>query len=167
MHRSAQYCLGLLLVAAPAISVIVLPTSSRAQSCVGDCSADSQVTVDEILTMVNIALGNAAVADCMAGDNNQDGQITVDEIVTALDNALNGCSTDFTWALQNPMPTNSDLFGLSFIDSQSGWAVGALGDIGHTTDGGRTWEGQETDTTVDLLAVKFVDSQSGWIAGDM
>jgi hypothetical protein len=61
-------------------------------SCVGSCNGDAQVTVDEILTMVNIALGNADASACDAGDKNQDGQITVDEILTAVNNALNACS---------------------------------------------------------------------------
>lgn len=59
--------------------------------CVGDCSDDGSVTVDEIITMVNIALGNVSVTTCEAGDANQDGQITVDEILTAVNHALNGC----------------------------------------------------------------------------
>jgi len=41
--------------------------------------------------MVNIALGNAPISDCLPGDANQDGQVTVDEILTAVNNALNGC----------------------------------------------------------------------------
>ena len=49
------------------------------------------VTVDEILTMVNIALGNERIEDCPAGDRSQDGMITVDEILTAVSKALNGC----------------------------------------------------------------------------
>ncbi len=60
-------------------------------ACAGDCNGDGQVTVDEILAMVNIALGNADVMGCSAGDANGDGQITVDEILTAVNNALNGC----------------------------------------------------------------------------
>jgi hypothetical protein len=60
-------------------------------SCVGDCNGDGTVTVDEILTMVSIALGNADVSTCSAGDANRDGRITVDEILTAVNNALNGC----------------------------------------------------------------------------
>lgn len=48
------------------------------------------VTVDEILKMVNIALG-APVEECPAGDRNGDGDITVDEILTAVANALDGC----------------------------------------------------------------------------
>jgi hypothetical protein len=59
--------------------------------CVGDCGGDGLVTVDELLTMVNIALGNAPLAECQAGEANADGQITVDEILTAVNNALNGC----------------------------------------------------------------------------
>jgi hypothetical protein len=61
-------------------------------ACVGDCSNDRSVTVDELLTMVNIALGNADISACDAGDANHDGQITIDEILTAVNNALNGCS---------------------------------------------------------------------------
>ena len=60
-------------------------------TCVGDCGADRQVTVDEILTMVNVALGNTHLSACRASDANDDGQITVDEILTAVNNALNGC----------------------------------------------------------------------------
>ncbi len=60
-------------------------------TCTGDCSGDSVVTVDEIVTMVNIALGTADISSCEAGDANADGQITVDEILTAVNNALNGC----------------------------------------------------------------------------
>jgi hypothetical protein len=60
--------------------------------CVGDCNSNGRVTIDDILTMVNIALGNVDVSACLAGDANDDGQITVDEILTAVNNALNGCT---------------------------------------------------------------------------
>jgi len=69
------------------VFVLLTPTPS----CAGDCNGDGQVTVDEILTMVNIALGNANISTCLAGDANHDGQITIDEILTAVNNALNGC----------------------------------------------------------------------------
>jgi hypothetical protein len=60
-------------------------------ACIGDCDGGRTVTVDEILTMVNIALGHTPVPVCKAGDANGDGQITVDEILTAVNNALNRC----------------------------------------------------------------------------
>ena len=50
------------------------------------------VTVDEILILVNLALGNASPLDCAAGDADHDGRITVDEILTAVYNALHGCA---------------------------------------------------------------------------
>jgi hypothetical protein len=60
--------------------------------CVGDCGEDGQVTVDEVLTMVELALGNSPVSNCPRGDSCGDDQITVDEILTAVNNALNGCA---------------------------------------------------------------------------
>lgn len=48
--------------------------------------------MSEILTMVNIALGNASTAARAAGDANTDGSVTVDESLPAVNNALNGCS---------------------------------------------------------------------------
>ena len=70
-------------------SLLIKPP--RQGPCEGDCGDDDQVTVDEILTMVNIALGNLNVSACEAGDANNDNRITVDEILTAVNNALNGC----------------------------------------------------------------------------
>lgn len=60
-------------------------------ACTGDCGGDHQVTVDELLIMVNIALGNSTVCACEAGDTGGDDQITVDEIITGINNALGGC----------------------------------------------------------------------------
>lgn len=62
------------------------------EPCVGDCNNDGPVTVDELLTMVNIALGNLDVTACLAGDVNHDGHITIDEVLTSVNNALNGCA---------------------------------------------------------------------------
>lgn len=59
--------------------------------CVGDCSSDTNVTVDEIVTCVNIALGTSAVDTCTQCDGDGGGSVTVDEIITSVNNALNGC----------------------------------------------------------------------------
>jgi hypothetical protein len=76
------------------------PTNTPAPTpCVGDCDGKGQVTVDEILTMVNIALGNTPISACEAGDANHDGQITVDEILTAVNNALDGCPSTRTYSV--------------------------------------------------------------------
>jgi hypothetical protein len=59
--------------------------------CVGDCSGNERVTVDEILTMVNAAVDNIAVSFCLVGYANHDNRITVDEVLTAVNNALTDC----------------------------------------------------------------------------
>ena len=75
-----------------AIAIASLPMCINSHpTCVGDCGVDRQVTVNEIIAMVNIALGNADVSGCQAGDLGGDGQITVDEIITGINNALGGC----------------------------------------------------------------------------
>jgi len=63
-----------------------------ATSCAGDCNQNNQVTVDEVLVLVNIALGNMGSSACLAGDGNKDSQVTVDEILAAVHRALDGCA---------------------------------------------------------------------------
>jgi len=67
---------------------------AQVSGCSGDCNGDGVVTVNELLTMVNLALGNADAATCLSGDANHDGQITIDEILGAVNNALTGCNGD-------------------------------------------------------------------------
>jgi len=62
-----------------------------AGQCVGDCNGDNEVTIDELMAMVAIALGEIPVEDCLAGDRDGDGTITIDEIVAAIDAALFDC----------------------------------------------------------------------------
>ncbi len=66
------------------------PTPSS-PSCIGDCNAGGDVTVNELITLVNIALGTANATTCTAGDSNGDGAITINEIVEAVNRALTGC----------------------------------------------------------------------------
>jgi len=66
-------------------------TPTPAAACVGDCEHDGAVTIDEIITGVNIALENLTVNACPAFDANRDGAVTINEIITAVNNALNAC----------------------------------------------------------------------------
>jgi len=60
--------------------------------CIGDCNANGAVTINELVTMVNIALETRPIEVCMQGDANRDARITVDELVLAVTMALTGCS---------------------------------------------------------------------------
>ena len=62
-----------------------------APACTGDCDGKGSVTVDELITMVNIALGSAEMSACKAADANGDGRISVDELIEAVNRALSGC----------------------------------------------------------------------------
>ena len=59
--------------------------------CAGDCDRDDNVTVDELVRAVNIALGLDDVESCLALDQDLDQTVTVDELVAAVGNALSGC----------------------------------------------------------------------------
>jgi len=61
------------------------------EACVGDCDGSGDVGVNEIITLVNIALGTQPLSVCMPGDEDNDGVINIPEIITAVNNALNGC----------------------------------------------------------------------------
>jgi hypothetical protein len=66
-------------------------------ACVGDCDLSAEVALDEILAIVNEALGNTAESACSLADANSDGQIDIAELLLAVNNALYGC--------QMPLPT--------------------------------------------------------------
>jgi photosystem II stability/assembly factor-like uncharacterized protein len=68
------------------------------------------------------------------------------------------------WLLQTSH-TENDLFDVYFVDQNTGWAVGYLGTILHTTDGGETWARQTSGTSYELSAVHFADANHGWIVG--
>jgi len=60
--------------------------------CTGDCNGDGQVTIAELITLVNLALGTPGGTPCDAGDVNGDGTITVNEVIAAVNRALEGCA---------------------------------------------------------------------------
>ncbi len=59
--------------------------------CVGDCDADGMVTVDEVLRLVRIAIGEGPIGLCAAGDVDGNGLVTIEEIVRSVNVALEGC----------------------------------------------------------------------------
>lgn len=62
-------------------------------ACVGDCNDDGRVTVDELITGVNIALENVPVSACAALQCQLDSNLGVfiPCMVIAINNTLNGC----------------------------------------------------------------------------
>ncbi|HVM98466.1 MAG TPA: hypothetical protein VMT89_18875 [Candidatus Acidoferrales bacterium] len=76
-------------------------------ACTGDCNNDGEVTIDEIVKGVNIALDVLPIGSGRAFDTNGDGVVTIDEVVAAVTAALAGCpATPLpTPSLSNPTPS--------------------------------------------------------------
>src|SRR5260370_38113224 len=75
-------------------------------------------------------------------------------------------TTDSGWFWQNPLPQGNFLNAVAVLDPNTAVAVGALGMIVRTTDGGATWKVQWSGTTQHLFGVSFTDANTGTVVGD-
>jgi len=71
------------------------------------------------------------------------------------------------WLWVQPDWQGATINSISFADANTGWAVGIGGTILKTTDGGATWNAQNSGTTYNLSSVDFVDSSNGWAVGSV
>jgi photosystem II stability/assembly factor-like uncharacterized protein len=62
------------------------------------------------------------------------------------------------------LPVN--LHGTFFHSQQEGWAVGQLGKIFYTANGGQSWQEQASGTNLLLTAVDFAEQSHGWVVGE-
>jgi cytochrome c peroxidase len=69
--------------------------------CTGDCNLDGTVTLDELISSVNVGLESAPLAACVVADPNGDGTVAINELIAAVNAALNGCNE------ATPTPTPS------------------------------------------------------------
>ncbi|MGD9762536.1 MAG: hypothetical protein AB7V27_02315 [Candidatus Binatia bacterium] len=61
-------------------------------ACAADCDGGGGVTIEELIAVVRIALGDASPSQCLAADADGDGIVEVDEVIRAVANALEGCT---------------------------------------------------------------------------
>ena len=115
------------------LATVLLVVASRpvaaAPACVGDCGEDGEVTVNELISMVDGALGSSVeVSACVAGDADSDGTIGITEILTGVNNALNGCGV-------GPTPTPTPVGNASYAGDYYGTA-GSYGVRFHVAEDG-------------------------------
>ena len=71
------------------------PTPTVAPSCVGDCDGDGSVMVDELIQLVNFALGNttecSTCADGIPAGVTCPSGVTIAVIIQGVNHALSGC----------------------------------------------------------------------------
>jgi photosystem II stability/assembly factor-like uncharacterized protein len=58
-----------------------------------------------------------------------------------------------------------DLFGVHFVDHNNGWAVGGVGAVIYTENGGLTWKKQRSGTTEILWGISCIDKDNCWAVG--
>jgi hypothetical protein len=68
----------------------VTPTADPS-TCAGDCGNDRVVSVNELIEIINIALGGANLDQCRAGDPDGSGTITITDLLRAVRSLIEGC----------------------------------------------------------------------------
>ena len=74
------------------LCVVTLAAPVWGQVCTGDCDGDGSVAINELITGVNISLGNAQLSTCDVFDADENGRADIYELIAAVGNSLNGCT---------------------------------------------------------------------------
>ncbi len=77
MVENQRLSFGLALI----VALSVLQPARVSAVCAGDCGGDGDVTVNELIVGVNIALGTATLPQCLSLDTNSDAEVTVNELI--------------------------------------------------------------------------------------
>ena len=77
--------------ATPSPMVTASVTATAPPPCTGDCNHSGEITVNELIAGVDIALGTAPLTTCPAFDCTGTGQVSVSCLIDAVDAALHGC----------------------------------------------------------------------------
>lgn len=86
---------------------------------------------------------------------------------SAIDSGLTATSTvalaydSGSWSTQTSGVTNI-LYGVKFVSTSVGWAVGTGGKILYTSNGGSTWTAQTSGTTGGFRAIDCTDTSNCW-----
>lgn len=121
-----------------------------AGACAGDCGIDGEVTVDELVVGVTIALGAAPADRCPAVDADGDAAVSISELIGAVNAALEGCP---------PAPPRLIALGrdggIASLDRVAPWTVRATADLGATVGSARCRAGRclVVHPSVDAISV--------------
>lgn len=63
-------------------------------------------------------------------------------------------------------PGTGAIYGIYFVNQNTGWITGKPGMIKKTTDGGYTWLNQSLNVNIELNNIYFSDANTGFIAGE-
>ncbi|HJY63264.1 MAG TPA: YCF48-related protein [Ignavibacteria bacterium] len=69
------------------------------------------------------------------------------------------------WDWMNPKPQGNTINAIDFVNDNLGFAVGEYGTILKTTNGGVTWQKQNSGTSTQFISLDFVDQNTGYAGG--
>lgn len=72
-------------------------------------------------------------------------------------------SDNWTWL--NPKPQGNSLYGIDFVNNNTGFAVGGFGTVLKTSNDGVTWTKLNTGTSHRFISVDFINENTGYIGG--
>src|SRR6187431_2126769 len=70
------------------------------------------------------------------------------------------------WFWQNPLPNGNTLNSVKFVNAQTGIAVGDLGTILRSTNGGESWEQYNTNFLNQIFSLAYSDQNKVFAVGD-
>lgn len=68
-------------------------------------------------------------------------------------------------AAASPVQADANLHDIHFVGTRHGWVVGDHGSIWHTSDGGGSWQFQQSGVDCSLNSVCFLTNAIGWVVG--
>ncbi len=109
-----------------AAGMVLCCWSEQTLACVGDCDDNGSVSINELITGVNIALGSVSADSCSSLDLDENGMVSVSELIAAVNNALRGCADP----LATPTPQTSPTGGATTVPTATATpdSGGACGD---------------------------------------
>jgi hypothetical protein len=75
-----------------ALALVAVGAKAAGAGCAGDCDGDGEVSVAELIEVVNIALRAGSVGACASVDRNGDGVVSIAEVIGAVSAGLAGCA---------------------------------------------------------------------------
>jgi len=72
-----------------------------------------------------------------------------------------------TWTIQEDAGISaSDIMGIDFVSSTTGFAIWTAGEVANTTDGGTTWSAVTSTTLAAARDIYMITAYFGWAVGD-
>ncbi len=119
----------------------VFTAGARAQ-CVGDCDANGEVAISELISGVNVALGTALLSTCESFDADDSGSVEIDELVAGVGHAIDEDCASAGTPTPTATPTTTPTVTPTLGADQCGNRIpepeaGETCDDGNTSDGDR------------------------------